>query len=129
SLLHLSPALGAGFVGIMLLTGLLAGSYPALYLSSFKPVVVLKGELKTSLGELWARRGLVIFQFTLSVILIVAVSVVYQQIRYVQTKNLGYDKDNLIYFSINGRLEDQRDAFLAEAKTLPGVAGISTIGH
>lgn len=127
--LSISPALGLGFVGIMLLTGLLAGSYPALYLSSFKPVAVLKGEIKTSLGELWARRGLVVFQFTLSVILIVAVSVVYQQIKYVQTKNLGYDKDNLIYFGINGRVEENTEAFLAEASTLPGIVKISTIGH
>lgn len=126
---NLSPGLALGFVGIMLLTGLLAGSYPALYLSSFKPVMVLKGEIKSSLGELWARRGLVVFQFTLSVILIVAVSVVYQQIQYVQSKNLGYDKDNLIYFGMNGRVEEQTETFLAEAAKLPGVAGISTIGH
>ncbi|PHN06234.1 ABC transporter permease [Flavilitoribacter nigricans] len=127
--LRFSPEMGLGFLGIMFITGLLAGSYPALYLSSFKPVAVLKGEIKTSLGELWARRGLVIFQFTLSVILIVAVSVVYQQIKYVQSKNLGYDKDNLIYFSMNGRVEEQAEAFLAEAGNLPGVASISSIGH
>jgi hypothetical protein len=125
----ISPGMALGFVAVLLLTGLLAGSYPALYLSSFKPVAVLKGEIRSSLGELWARRGLVVFQFTLSIILIVAVSVVYRQIQYVQTKNLGYDKEHLIYFSMNGRLEDQRDAFLAEAKTLPGIASISTIGH
>lgn len=127
--LAISPTLALGFIGVLLLTGLLAGSYPALYLSSFKPVTVLKGEVKSSLGELWARRGLVIFQFTLSIILIVAVSVVYQQIQYVQTKNLGYDKEHLIKFSMIGRVEDQMDAFLAEAKNLPGVANISTIGH
>ncbi|MCB0632342.1 MAG: ABC transporter permease, partial [Lewinella sp.] len=127
--LAISPAMGLGFVAVLLITGLLAGSYPALYLSSFKPVSVLKGEIKSSLGELWARRGLVVFQFTLSIILIVAVSVVYRQIQYVQTKNLGYDKEHLIYFSVSGRLEDQMDAFLAEAKTLPGIANISSIGH
>lgn len=127
--LHFTPALALGFTGIMLLTGILAGSYPALYLSSFKPVAVLKGEIKTSLGELWARRGLVVFQFTLSVILIVAVSVVYQQIKFVQTKNLGYDKENLIYFAMRGRVGEQTETFLAEAGKLPGIAGISTIGH
>ena len=127
--LEFSPGLAGAFLGIAIVTGLLAGSYPALYLSSFKPVKVLKGELRTSLGELWVRRGLVVFQFSLSVILIVAVFVVYQQLQYVQTKNLGFDKDNLITFGMDGRLEDQPDVFLAEAKKLPGVANISTIAH
>lgn len=127
--MHFDPGLAAVFLGIVLFTGLLSGSYPALYLSSFRPVAVLKGELRTSLGELWARRGLVVFQFTLSVILIVAVLVVYQQLQYVQNKNLGYDKDQLISFTIDGRLENQQDVFLTEARKIPGVAGISTIGH
>lgn len=127
--LSLSPKMIGALLGITLLTGLLAGSYPALYLSSFKPVSVLKGEIRTSLGELWARRGLVVFQFTLSVVLIVAVLVVYQQIQYVQNKNLGYDKDNLIHFEIVGNLEEQLETFLAEAQKIPGVENISTIGH
>lgn len=127
--LHLTPALLGTLVGITLFTGLLAGSYPALYLSSFKPALVLKGEVRSSLGELWARRGLVVFQFTLSVILIVAVFVVYQQIQYVQSKNLGYNKDNLIYFSMDGKLQEQAETFLAEAKRIPGVSNIGTIGH
>lgn len=127
--LRFSPSIILSFLGITLFSGLLAGSYPALYLSSFRPVTVLKGEIKTSLGELWARRGLVVFQFTLSIILIVAVMVVYRQIQFVQTQNLGYDKDQLIYFGMDGRLEDQMEAFLSEAKRLPGVENISTISH
>lgn len=127
--LSFSPTLIATFLGITLFSGILAGSYPALYLSSFKPVVVLKGEIKTSWGELWARRGLVVFQFTLSIILIVAVMVVYRQIQFVQSQNLGFDKDQLIYFDMDGRLEDQTEAFLSEASKLPGVEKISTISH
>lgn len=127
--LAISPDLAGTFLLITLITGLLAGSYPALYLSSFKPVTVLKGELKSTLGELWARRGLVIFQFTLSIILIISVITIYQQVQYVMRKNLGYDKDQLVHFQVEGKLEEAADAFLTEAKRLPGVENISTIGH
>jgi len=127
--LQFSPGLLGLLLGLTVLTGLLAGSYPALYLSSFKPVAVLKGELRSSLGELWARRGLVVFQFTLSVVLIVAVVVVYNQLQYVQSKNLGYEKDQLVKFAADGRLEDQGETFLAEAGKMPGVESISAIAH
>jgi len=79
-------------------------SYPALYLSGLIPQTVLKGKLNTSLGEVWARKGLVVFQFALSVVLIVAVVVVYKQIEYIQTKNLGYDRDNIIRFDSEGKI-------------------------
>lgn len=114
---------------ILVLTGFVAGSYPALYLSGFQAVTVLKGELRGTLGELWARRGLVIFQFTLSIILIVGVLVIYKQIDYVQKTNLGYNKDNLIYFAADGRVEEQMESFLAELNQLPGVKIASSIGH
>src|SRR5450432_3469203 len=87
-------------LGITLVTGIISGSYPALYLSGFRPAAVLKGKLKSSAGELWIRKGLVIFQFTLSVIFIIAVLVVYRQISYIQSKNLGYSRDNVIHFEI-----------------------------
>ncbi|MEM9824744.1 MAG: FtsX-like permease family protein, partial [Bacteroidota bacterium] len=116
-------------LGITLFTGFLAGSYPAFYLSSFDPVSVLKSQVKSSWGELWARRGLVIFQFTLSIVLIVAVTVVYQQIQYVQSKSLGYKKDNLIRFGTEGKIYENMEAFLAEANRVPGITHISSVGH
>jgi putative ABC transport system permease protein len=123
------PELLAWFAGITLFTGLVAGSYPAVFLSGFRPAVVLKGELKGSWGELWARKGLVVFQFFLSVILIVSVLVIYKQIEFVQGKNLGYKKDNLIRIPIEGKVEKSLDAFLIEVKKVPGVINASSMGH
>ncbi|WP_411030048.1 ABC transporter permease [Spongiimicrobium sp. 3-5] len=110
---------------ITLLTALVAGSYPALYLSGFDPALILKGKINRSLSELWLRKGLVVFQFTLSIILIVSVLVVYQQIVLTQTKNLGYDRDNIIYFTIKGKVTDHLETFLAEARKIPGVSHAS----
>lgn len=118
-----------GLLAITAITGLLSGSYPAVYLSGFQPVAVLKGEARGSWGELWARKGLVVFQFFLSVILIVSVLVVYRQLAYVQAKNLGFNKEQLIRFPIEGELVRNRAAFLTEVRRLPGVAGATSMGH
>lgn len=123
------PQLLGWLIGITLFTGLLAGSYPAIYISGFKPAAVLKGEMKGSWGELWARKGLVVFQFALSIILIVSVLVVYKQIEYVQTRNLGYQKEHLIQFPIEGTLMENRETFLSEARRIPGVVSATSAGH
>lgn len=119
------------FLGIAVFTGLVAGSYPALYLSGFNPTAILKGKLRNSAGELWVRKGLVIFQFSLSVILIVSVLVVYKQIAFVQSKNLGYNKDNMIIINREGTLnnDDKMQTFISEAHKVPGVVMVSSIGH
>ncbi len=120
-----SLPLTLSFLGITFFTGLVAGSYPALYLSGFDPVAVLKGKLNSSVGERWARQGLVVFQFALSVILIVSVWVVYRQIAFVQQQNLGYDQENLISIPVEGDIAQQLPAFLTELKRVPGVVNAS----
>lgn len=106
---------------ITLITGLVSGSYPALYLSGFKPVAILKGKFTASPGESWIRKGLVVFQFAISVMLIVSVIVVYQQLKLIQTTNLGYNKENILSFSNAESLKKNLPAFITELKKIPGV--------
>ena len=127
--LSLAPSLYLGFLAVSIATGLIAGSYPALYLSSFRPVEVLRGDVRSSIGELLARKGLVVFQFSLSVILMLAVMVVYRQIEFVQEKNLGYNKDQLISVNLDGALEDQGALFAQQIKNLSGIKNAGTISH
>jgi putative ABC transport system permease protein len=115
------------FLGIAVVTGLIAGSYPALFLSRLNTAKVLQGKFKTPSSDLLARKGLVVFQFALSVIFIVAVLVVYRQIEFVQTKNLGYDRENVLYFETNGRVAINPETFLNEVKKMPGVVNASSM--
>jgi putative ABC transport system permease protein len=114
---------------VLIFTALIAGSYPALYLSGFRPSEVLKGMVRGSIGELWARKGLVVFQFFLSVVLIVSVLVIYQQILFVQSTDLGYKKDHLIQFPVEGKVRTNMETFLTEVRRTPGVVNASTLGH
>jgi ABC-type antimicrobial peptide transport system permease subunit len=117
----------ATWLSIVLVTALLAGSYPAFYLSGFNPIAVLKGKLQPATGATWARKGLVVFQFALSVIFIVAVIVVYRQIAFIQSHKAGYDKDQVIYFDADGKVRGSMTAFLDELKKIPGVVNASSM--
>jgi len=113
--------------GLLLVTGFISGSYPALYLSSFKPVRVLKGSLKFSSSALWFRKGLVVFQFMLSIILIIGTIVVSKQVNYIQTANLGYDRENLLYIPLEGDLTAKYQLFKNQLLQMPGIKDISRI--
>jgi putative ABC transport system permease protein len=127
--LEWNTGLTLAVLGITIVTGLLSGSYPALYISGFNPIAVLKGKLRTSVGELFVRKGLVVFQFTLSVVFIVSVLVVYKQVKLIQTRNLGYSKDNIIYFPKEGGIQQKPDAFMDELRSIPGVQSASAADH
>ncbi|HEY4154521.1 MAG TPA: ABC transporter permease [Puia sp.] len=90
------------FTGFILFTGLLAGSYPAFFLSSFRPVKVLKGSFKKANALVTPRKVLVVLQFTFAIILIICTIIVKQQIDYARNRETGYDKDNLIYQFMTG---------------------------
>lgn len=118
-----------GFTSILLVTGLLSGSYPAFFLSSFKPVQVLKNQSRNSFQGAGLRKILVVVQFTLSVILIISSLVIYNQINYLQNKYLGFDKENVIYFFDTNGIKRNFEAFRNEALEQPFISGIGRGNH
>ena len=127
--LHLTWQMTVGIICITVITGIIAGSYPALYISKFNPLSILKGRLNTSAAELLSRKGLVVFQFTLSTILIVAVFIIYEQIQFIQNTDPGYNKNNVLRLSAEGNLSIKENTFIAELKKIPGVTNASATNH
>ena len=113
-------------ISLALITGVVAGSYPALYLSSLKPVRIIKGTLRFTRGAIWFRKGLTIFQFVLSIVLLIATIVITRQTGYVQNAHLGYDRENMVYTRIEGELskENKYRLFKERALRMPGIGMI-----
>ncbi|OEK05610.1 hypothetical protein BFP71_15355 [Roseivirga misakiensis] len=114
-------------IGITLITGFLAGSYPAFYLSGFKPVAVLKGKISNLRGEEWIRKGLVITQFVLSIVFIIGVITINRQIEFTQSKDLGYNRENIVTFARKGQINENAQVMLAELQKIPGIESIANM--
>ena len=105
--------------GIAIVTGILSGSYPALFLSGFQPVRVLKGSKIITGGNKLFRNGLVVTQFAVSIILLAGTVVVYQQLKFIREMNLGFDKSNLVYTNMKGEMWSKQDALKNELRRNP----------
>jgi ABC-type antimicrobial peptide transport system permease subunit len=123
------PALLLGFIGLALLTGISSGIYPALFLSSFHPIRILKGTMSSSVANPLFRKVLVIFQFTLSVFLIIATLMISRQLSYMRKIDLGFNRGHIIHLSIHGELHEKysaiRERFLQKSDVLHVTASMA----
>jgi putative ABC transport system permease protein len=112
-----------GVISILVFTGILSGSYPALLLSSYIPVKTLKGDIKT--GPVSFRRVLVILQFSIAILMIICTGVVYRQLTFIQNRNLGIDTDQVIYSTVVGNIGKKLQTLKEELHKYPGVKGVT----
>lgn len=125
----LDPTFILPVMGLTIFVGLMAGSYPALLLSSFKPASALKRNTGTKLQGDRLRKALVIFQFSLSVILVLCTVTIYDQINYIRRNSMGFDRENVVDITLTEAIAKQRDAFKTEAEKSSAVAAVAFSSH
>jgi putative ABC transport system permease protein len=118
-----SPMILPLLIALPFVVGLLAGSYPAFFLSGFKPIEVLKGRIRTGTKSGGLRSALVVFQFTISIVLIIGTIVVFRQLHYIQTRDLGFNKEQVLIIDGADALGNNVEVFKKEVTQLSGVKG------
>lgn len=125
----LSPWLLPALLLLVIIVGILAGIYPAFYLSSFKPAAVLKGKLANGFKSSWLRSGLVVFQFAISIFLIVGTLVIYTQLNFIRTKDIGYNRSQVLIIKNTDALGKNATVFKEEALKISGIENATMTGY